>query len=323
MIADRDRKRRKVGPGRWPSAILGGALLILPVACERSGTPSQPEPLGPEVAARVASWTIAADTVAGIAREQGLTYPAALAAAIEDALLAAWGAQRLGASSVRAAERASGARALTEELARSASAAGPPTDAELEEVTRARWWELDRPEMVRTTHAVVITRRASDDALAEKVAERILESVQGASTPAEFRRLASATASDGFEVRVEDLAPVTADGRAVDPAVPHAPGTPEEHYAEAYVRAAFAIPAVGRTSGVVRTEFGHHVILAVERLPELRIPIEERRRLLEPEIRTRRARRMLDELRAAARRGTAIEVDRSAMELTEKVRVTE
>lgn len=291
-------------------------------ACGHEGARSLPKTLHSEDAALVGAEMIAVETVTRIAREQGTSTPAALSRAVQDALFAAWGRERLGAFTVRNAERVAHARTLSEALLQSARAAGPATDAELTEIARARWWELDRPPMLRTTHAEVIPRNPSDDPRARKVAEHILEAVRGARRPEEFRRLARSVDADGLDVRVEDLEPVAADGRAFDPDARHAPGATPTRYTEAYARAAFAIPSVGRTSGVIRTEFGYHVILAVEMLPERRIPQEDLRKLLEPEITSIRAKRLLDDVHADSRKATPVELDRAALELTEKVRVS-
>lgn len=302
--------------------VLCCASLTAPAACGHESARFLPKHLGPSEAAVVEAETIAEETVTRIARERGSSNKAALSEALQDAIFAAWGRQHLGPFDVRNAERAAHARVLSEALFRGARAAGSVSDAELAELTQARWWELDRPPMLRTTHAVVILRSPSDDGRARKVAERILEAVRAASRPEDFRRLARAVATDGLEVRVEDLDPVTADGRAIDPNVPHASGATLAHYAEAYARAAFEIPSIGKTSGVVLTDFGYHVILAVEMIPERRIPPEDRRKLLESETTSRRAKRLLDDVLEKARTTTEIEIDRAALELTAKVRVS-
>lgn len=293
-----------------------------PAACGHERERFLPKHIGPSQAAVIGADTIALETVNRIAREQGSSREVALDRAIQDAVFAAWGRERMGSSNLRRAERAAHARALFEALFQSAREAGPVSDAELEELTQARWWELDRPPMLRTTHAVVIPRNREDDFQARRVAERVLEAVKGASNPEEFRRLARGVATDGLELRVEDLDPVTADGRAIEPNAPHAVGEKPARYDQTYARAAFEIPTVGKTSGVVRTVPGYHVILAVEMIPERRIPREDRRRLLEPEITSRRAKRLLGDIREKARSTTDIEIDRAAVELTAKVRVS-
>jgi hypothetical protein len=72
----------------------------------------------------------------------------------------------------------------------------------------------------------------------------------------------------------------------------------------------------------VKTAFGYHVILLVERFPEHRVSLEERRSLLAPEVRTRRAQTELKSLVSELRSRATIEVSRSADDLTSRVPVT-
>ena len=68
----------------------------------------------------------------------------------------------------------------------------------------------------------------------------------------DFRALASGVPkATGLDLRVEDLDPVAADGRAVDPSAqePH-PG----RYSLAFAASVFAVTDVTRPSGVVRTD---------------------------------------------------------------------
>ena len=123
------------------------------------------------------------------------------------------------------------------------------------------------------------------------------------------------------EVRVENLPPVGRDHRSVDPEAPPPPGSRAGEYVGDYVEAAFAIPRVGEKSPVVKTEFGYHVILATQLYPEKRVPLEERRSMLEPEIVVKRAAELRDAVLAAARGAAPVEVERAAADLMQKVRV--
>jgi len=190
------------------------------------------------------------------------------------------------------------------------------------EVTASRWWELDRPPMLRTTHAVVITEKPEDDARAKAIAERVAGAVATAKSPADFRRAAESVPAEGLTIRVEDLKPVTRDGRALDLGAPLPPGTEADHYAAAFVDAAFAIAAPGKVSPVVRTSFGYHVILAVEWIPERRIPLEERRALLQKEILSRRATLRMEAVLAQGRERDRVEVERASNDLMERVPIS-
>jgi len=259
-------------------------------------------------------------TVERIAAAQRVAAPVALDRAVFDALLAAYATER-NPTLARQARRSAAARALLEDFTRRATELGPPTDEEVRASTDRRFWELDRPELLRTTHAVVLVKKPEDDAPARSLAARVLSAVSGAADPTTFRARATGVPTGGLELRVEDLDPVARDGRAVNPAAPPPPGAHVAHYAPAYVDAAFAISATGTTSQVVKTEFGYHVILAVERIPEARTPLEDRRKLLAPEIMAGRAEKLRDDTLARARQSTPVEVERAAMDLTETVRV--
>src|SRR6185503_10111426 len=116
-------------------------------------------------------------------------------------------------------------RALLQELSRAASDQGPPTDAEVAAATERRFWELDQPTLLRTTHAVVVPEKPEDDGRARALAERIHAAVASASDAASFRVAAEAIPTGGLEVKVQDLDPVARDGRALDPAKPTPPGS--------------------------------------------------------------------------------------------------
>lgn len=309
------------GPSLSRLAVRSCALCVLSTAAcrhESSNSSRQDPPLRADVVASVGADTIHAETVGRIARERHVDRGAATQLALQDALLAA----RSTEVAARAARRAAAARALAVELLRQARAAGPPTDLEVEGPTRSRWWELDRPPMRRTAHAVVLHPDPSADARARSLADRIAASMKAISDVEEFKRVARAESVSGLQVRVEDLEPVARDGRALDPLVAHPADVVPSHFDEAFVRGVFEIPAVGATSGVVRSEFGYHVIFLREVIPERRFSLEERRAMLEGEIMAQRAKRRLDDVLGAARRGTRVEVERAANELMEKVRVT-
>lgn len=269
----------------------------------------------------VAGERIDGRTIQRIVEAQGVSAAVAFDRAVFDALFAEYAKERLWPSLSRHARRSAAARALLEDFARQASQQGPPTDAEVDAATERRFWELDRPELLRTTHAVVLVKKSEDDAPARALAARVASAVSGARDPTTFRRRAESVPAGGLELRVEDVDPVARDGRAVNPAAPPPPGSAVAHLSAAYVDAAFAIPDVGATSPVVRTEFGYHVILAVERIPEARTPLEDRRHLLGPEILGARAEKLRDDALALARQSAPVEVERAAIELTEALKI--
>ncbi len=260
--------------------------------------------------ATVGDDAIDADTVAAIAAELHLSPRAALEHAIADAVVAAEGRRRFGPSAAHAARRGALSRQLLESLEAGARSLGPPSDEEVAKATQKRWWELDRPPLLRTTHAVVLVKKPEDDARAKAVAGRIAERVAGISDPAAFKAAASAVATDGLEVKVEDLPPFARDGTALEPDSPEA--RPQGTFVPDFVAAAFAIPAVGRASPVVHTQFGYHVILAVASIPEHRVPLEERRALVTADVLNDRATARYDEALAHAKSVDAVVIERSA-----------
>jgi hypothetical protein len=255
-----------------------------------------------------------ADTVARVASAQAVPPADALHRAVGDALVAASARTTLGDAAVRQARRGALARVLLEAIADQSKLAGPPTDAELNRATERRWWELDRPELRRTTHAVVVVKEPKDAPRARALADRIFARVSKTSDAAAFRAAALSEPNGGLEVRVEDLMPVARDGRAVDLASPPAPGAPVATYVTDYVNAAFAISAPGRTSPVFKSEFGYHVILFVEAVPEHRVPLEERRTMLTPEILESRSVASVEAVLTKAKAEAPVEVERSAID---------
>ncbi len=309
---------------RWVAAL---ALLFV-FACEAPAPPPPPSPpsgagpLGAETIARVADLPIHADQVARIAAAQSIPVTEARDLAIRDALLAAEARAR-GVDADRQVELAASgilARAIVKEIAASAEAQGPVTDAELDEVTARHWTELDRPEASRAVHAVVQPKKgASPDAraaalaLAEAIRRAIAPAVDAArrSEPppqdprgpedpviAVFRKAAADVPSGDLEVRVEALAPVVADGRTLNEG---------ERYDETFAKAALQLTKRGDVSPVTETSFGFHVLLLLERIPGHTVPREERRAMVRDEVISARARAAKDQLLAGLRKSAAID----------------
>jgi hypothetical protein len=254
--------------------------------------------------------------VAEVERASGLPSTRALELVTEDAVLAAHLA-RDNPPLASWVERIALARALLRALGAEAQAQGPPRDDELAELSARRWWELDRPRMVQVTHAVVLS--SEENPAARALAERIAARVATAKTPAAFQTLAKAVSADGLSVKVEQLAPVAPDGRAVDPDRAPPNGPPVQTLDAAFVEAAQRLTRPGQLSPVVRTRFGYHVLYLVRVIEPRQPTLAERRDLLHDEVMEQRGRRLQGELLEQQRRQLAPEQARSALSSMERL----
>jgi peptidyl-prolyl cis-trans isomerase C len=272
--------------------------------------------LRPGAAARVGNDEIALESVARIARAEQVTPAEARERAIVDALFAAQiRSDPARRADVAAAERAALGRAVAETIRDHARARGPASDVELETLTSERWIDLDRPESVRTVHALVLVEKPEEDAPARALAERLAVALRGAENGIDFLRRVKAFPAEGRTVRGERLPACTSDGRTWDPNArpPAALGT---KFDLDFARAANALKNPRDQSGVVKTSFGYHVIMLEQRYPELREPLEARRALLWDTVIARRAKPEFDALVARLRAETSISVERAAEQLT-------
>lgn len=288
-------------------------------AAERPQSESAELPEG--VVARVGELEIFERTVLDIARAQKIAPRAALERAISDALFASAAADEPKLLELLpVVARSAHARALLDALREEAQNAGPPTEQEIAELTAERWAELDRPPTARTTHVVVLVKKPEEDEKARALAERIAKELAGAATTEEFEERAKAVPAEGLEVRVERLPAVAGDGRVYFPeGAPR--GQERTTFDAAFAAAAVALSEPGEQSPVIRSAFGYHVLRLEERYPEQRVPLEERRSILEPEVYSRRAERTLSRLLEELKRGAKIERLRAADDLTSRVPV--
>lgn len=298
-------------------------LAALAVACgsSRDAPPrSEVTTLPDGVAARVADDDISADWVRSVALAQGISLVQAREYVVSDALFAAHARAVLrGTGMIESAERSALARVMLESIAAEAKRAGPPTTAEVEEVTARRWLDFARPALVRTTHAVVIDEEPQKSQKARRVAERIHAAVATSTTPEDFETKAKAVDAEGLTVKVEHLPPVAADGRIGDPKAP--PGDEPGRLETTYSGGAHAIEQVPGVSGLIESRYGIHVILAVERIPAKQVPLQARRLILEPEIVDQRARKRHREILEATNKSVPVLLDRGVNDLLARVQV--
>lgn len=273
--------------------------------------------LAPGIVARVGDENITAGLLTAVAKQQNLSKQAAERVVFGQALLATEARTRFeGTGLIRVGERAAYSRALLDRIREEAKAGGPAKDSELRELRDERWMDFDRPVAVRTAHAVVISKGEADDAAAKAAAERIAEATRGVSDPEKFWELANAVDTSPLDKRVEGLPFMTADGRAVylDSADPRR--AKKQSFDPAFAKAANAIAEVGQQSGVVKSKFGYHVILLLERVDAQRYELSELRPLLTRDVYERRARQRLQELVDRLKARNLPELSRNVDELT-------
>jgi parvulin-like peptidyl-prolyl isomerase len=203
-----------------------------------------------------------------------------------------------------------------------ARAQGAPSDAEVDAIVTERWYELDRPRLARTTHAVVMTKADAVLAKARRVADAIVAAVRGVSDKAEFTKRARAVPAQDVQVRVEDLDPVAEDGRVM-PSRPPAPGAPPMTFDLAFARGALALEKAGDQSPIVQSSFGLHVILLTETLEPIHYSRQQLNELVRQEVLDRRAKKLEDALLERLARSTAVSRERSASDLMMRVKVRE
>jgi hypothetical protein len=194
----------------------------------------------------------------------------------------------------RVAERAVLARALLSAVKAEASATDP-TPAELAKVRAEHWADLDRPELVRTIHAIAVAAPNTPKRdRAREIAQLMLESTRGATSDQDFTDRAKSVPHEGIDVRVESLEAVGPDGRAPSGAT----------FDPDFTAAAHRLTAVHEQTGPVGSQYGFHVIHLLERIPARRVTDDELRTSARAEIASLRAyeatRKIIDDRRATS-----------------------
>jgi peptidyl-prolyl cis-trans isomerase C len=297
------------------------ALLLLAsvFACSdsaRGPAPEQAAALGGDIAARVGTDAIPVALVAKVAADQHLTPRDAVRRLIDDAVSAS-GARARGLDRERPASwvlTAARARWAADHIMAEARQGGPPTDAEIAELTRLHWREVDRPVAVRVVHALVQRPKKPDEgasARARALAEEIRAAVLTAKDGDDFQAKAKAVPHPAdLDVIVQPLPPFASDGALTES---------EGGMVEPFAKAAHALTQLGETSGLVETPFGWHVIRLVERIDEQRMPLEARRAAFTEEAFMQRARKATEARLAALRSTSPVELSPSYEPLMESL----
>jgi hypothetical protein len=265
------------------------ALLALGLgAC--SGRDKEPTPLAggdlPDgVVSLVAEEPILEATVARIAQYRHIAPAQALDLAISDALLA-----RGAASLAPLLRRAAASRALLDQFRAEAVAQGLPGQEELELAKEHRWWELDRPEMRRVVHVVVVVEDNTDRVAAKARAELIYQAAKDAPNGVTFRERVNSVDQTGFKITLQDLLPVALDGRALDVERYQAPGTSAQQYHVEFARPIFELSALNQITPLFESPSGYHVAMLLQIIPELRLAPDELKKALSEDIYDGRAR---------------------------------
>jgi hypothetical protein len=284
---------------------LASVVTLVAQALSCSGDHAAPPPaehaaLGGEVAARVGTEAIPQSLVGQVAAAQHISPPEALRRLVDDAVAAS--AARTGALERKPPTSwlltAALARVTADRLLAEARDAGPPTEAEIAELTKQYWREVDRPETVRTVHALAQRPKKADpaaEAHARAVAAELRAAVLGARDADDFVARAKAVPHPGVDVVVQPLPAFTREGLISEG---------EGGMDEAFAKGAFSVAKAGETSEVVESSFGWHVIRLVERIPEQRMPLAARRLAFTEEAYMRRASTLtqarVDEQKAAS-----------------------
>ncbi|NUP14223.1 MAG: hypothetical protein HOW73_49950 [Polyangiaceae bacterium] len=299
---------------------------VLAGGCSAEGPPAQRTELEGEQVARVDDEVVTRDVVASIARAQDVTPREALDRATFDALVAREARARGVDARLRRRLNGALAQVLVDDLAKAARAEGPPTDEEVADLTARRWMEVARPEAVVLVHAVVLVPPDADAATSERAlatAKKIRTAVEasvalaretaapdnmpkrGLPPPADpvrddFVRRAKAVAPDDPGVIAEPLWPIGSDGRAVK-------HDGREPYDPAFVKSGFELRNRGDLTEPVRSSFGYHVILLLDRLPGAMLSADERRKLFERDVVYERTGRRIEALLGELRTSTRVE----------------
>ncbi|MFO0617529.1 MAG: peptidylprolyl isomerase [Polyangiaceae bacterium] len=321
---------------------VGAAALsaLIAAGCSKGPEKKLPPPIalveeGGAVVARVGGVEITADAVRAIMDAQHVDARAACDLAIRDAVFARAAVEdRLDARVTKEVDHAL-VRGLADKDREAALAEGPIRDDELQPFVETRYLEVARPAAWDTLHVLVqlgpdapeddVKRAEGVAAAIREVVVPLAEGIRGTppsvSMDPVFGRIQGAVKSvdaRGFSVLPQPVPPVGADGKTVVP-----------NFAErsdldpAYVAAAKRLESRGDVSPVVRSGFGWHVIVLLDRLAPRFLPRAELVDLFHDEVIAARAKALLNKELEGLRSANAPTTERNLESLLGLVRVAD
>jgi hypothetical protein len=274
------------------------------------------------VVAMVGHEVVSSEVVSNVRDASSVAAARALEEVIHSRLLGRWAREGgLAAGRRHQIARALLARSLLERV--EGKVREPPIeDEEIERATKLRWYEFDRPEARRTVHVLVKLEKGTREDAAMDLARQVANAVKGRRQASQFLEIARSIPAGSLKIVAESLPHALADGRVLALDSNGKPAGEGGTFDADFARAAFQLKEPGDQSGIVRTAFGFHVVFFESRLEGHVVPLEERRKLLAADVLKQRAQLRIDEMLGAGRKIAAPSVERSALELTSRVRIS-
>ncbi len=189
------------------------------------------------------------------------------------------------------------------------------TDAELSELTRLHWTEVDVDERVKVVHVAALRSKISEPE-ARRALESLRAELDASADLATFDRVAGPHVRESKGALVlQMLDTFTTDGRATEGTV--------NSFDKAFVRSAFSLTMDAPLSPISESPFGWHLILLLARHPARHIPEAERRALFEPEAQTNRVHACLSALTKRLRAASSPVMSPGTMREIERIKQSE